>query len=857
MLAISLNASATHNKAGIITYRYLFGNTYEFTVKTCTETSSDADRPELEIKWGDGQSDTIQRTNFVDNTIYGVRENTYISTHAFTGPGTFTISVEDPNRNAGIINITNSVNQIFCVQTQLIISPFIGSGNNSVVIENCPCPEFACLLKTYCLNLSAYDPDGDSLSYSLVACKGEDCLDMNIPNIYRFPDVAGGGAMTIDPVSGTLCWENPGILGEYNVAIKISEYRNGIYIGSVLQDLQLTVKDCVNDSPIITEIPDTCVFAGDEVEIIFEATDPGDVIQIFATGALFNFDINPATFTGNTNLNQVSAPFNWTPNCDQASDLSYQFIIHAEDQNPEIQLSDLFTYNIKVNIPPVQDLQVNPIGGDMLLNWDPLNISCDNVSYNIYRNIDSVDTNNECCDPGLPQALGYELIGNVTNTTYLDNDNLNVGFKYCYIITAVNGTGVESCISEQICNNLRFEVPVLTNVSVFETNETTGKDSIYWSWPKELNTGNFPDPYYYELYRNDGFTFDAQALIYTSNTNADITLVDTFYYDQNINTLTQPYTYNVLLYSGQLLVGASATASSIFLTSTPNDNQLELSWEENVPWFNTYYRIYRETPTGSGNFIFIDSTKNQFYVDTNLINLESYCYKVESIGEYTINGTRNPIKNWSQEHCNEPYDFTSPCPPMASISGNCDTEETTVFWTNPNQFCADDVVRYNLYFAPFTGDSLTLLTTIDNALDTFYVHKDRGSISGCYFVTAIDSLPYQNESIPSNTVCIDNCDPIYELPNVFTPNGNDINDLYHPILPYKFVESININIFNRYGDLIFNTTDPMINWDGTYLSTGEKVTDGVYFYNCTINIIKLDGIQPYSVQGAITVINSK
>ncbi|MDX1348645.1 MAG: gliding motility-associated C-terminal domain-containing protein, partial [Putridiphycobacter sp.] len=497
--------------------------------------------------------------------------------------------------------------------------------------------------------------------------------------------------------------------------------------------------------------------------------------------------------------------------------------------------------------------------GTMSLTWDPYDVAlnCNGLTYQVYRSLDSVFSYSECCDTGLIAAMGYELIGTTTNAFFTDQGPLAVGNKYCYIVTAKLLNGVESCISNQVCEELEFVIPVLTNVSVIETSTITGKDSIYWSWPKELNLNTFAGPYHYELYRNNDFNVNTNTLIYTSASNTDITLVDSFYLDENLNTAEQAYNYQVQLYSNDVLIGTSTNASSIWLSSVPNDNQLTLNWTENVPWINSYYRIFKEIPTGSGNFIFLDSTMQTTYTDTGLVNLNSYCYKIQSVGAYAQTGIRTPLLNWSQEHCNEPYDFTPPCPPTAFIAGDCDLEETYISWTNPNNSCTDDVVKYNLYFAPFLGDSLEFLAEIGSDLDTFYIHRDRGSIAGCYYVTAVDSLPYNNESMPSNVVCIDNCDGYYVLPNVFTPNGNNINDLYHPLLPYKFVESININIFNRYGGLVHNNTDPMINWDGTYLNTGKPVSDGVYFYTCLVNVIKLEGIQTIELNGTITILNSK
>lgn len=855
MLMFFNMANATHNRSGSITYRHISGNTYEFTVKTCTKSSSEADRPELEINWGDDTSDTIQRVNIVFITTYDAQENYYVGTHTYTGPGNFIVSMEDPNRNGGVINIVNSVNQPFCIQTELVISPLLGSPNNSPIIEDCPCPEFACLNQMYCYNLSAYDPDGDSLAYSLVPCRGQDCLEMT-PGVYSYPQDVGGGILSIDSISGTLCWDNPLIQGEYNIAIKISEYRSGVYIGSVLQDMQLTVKVCNNDAPIINPKADTCVFVGDNLDLVFSATDNQDAVRVYATGAIFNLNDNPAIFIDDTQNPTANGHFIWQPNCNQASNESYSLIIHAEDLNPNIQLQDLMDWRIKVNIPPIQNVIVSPFGSGMQINWDAPTVGCDVDHYNIYRSTDSSTYTNSCCDIGTAETMGYTLIGTSTNLSYLDDSALEIGNKYCYLVTVVNTNGIESCVSNQDCNSLDFEVPVMTNVSVFETSTSSGKDSIYWSWPKELNLVNFPGPYFYKLFRHNNYVGGTESLVFTSTTQSVISNVDTFYYDLGLNTESIPYTYRVELYSNNALVGTSSSASSIYLNITANDNQLTLNWEEHVPWANHTYEIYRETVVGSGVFNLIATVNSPNYTNVGLINQNTYCYKIKTIGNFTQSGIRNPLENWSQIQCAEPYDFSPPCAPTLNVVGDCDIEENNIVWTNPNNSCADDVVAYNLYFAEFEGDSLMLLTSFSSQFDTSFVHKDRGSIAGCYYVTAIDSMPYANESQPSNMVCIDNCEGYYELPNVFTPGGDGINDLYHPILPYKFVEKIDLKVFNRWGDLVYETTDPQIDWDGTDLISGKPLGDGVYFYSCTVYEIKLSGLIERSFQGNITIINT-
>jgi gliding motility-associated-like protein len=120
-------------------------------------------------------------------------------------------------------------------------------------------------------------------------------------------------------------------------------------------------------------------------------------------------------------------------------------------------------------------------------------------------------------------------------------------------------------------------------------------------------------------------------------------------------------------------------------------------------------------------------------------------------------------------------------------------------------------------------------------------------------VTAVDSV--NNISAASNVVCvdIDSCD-LYHLPNVFTPNGDGSNDLFMPF-PYNFVEKINIEIFNRWGNLIFTTTDPDILWDGTSELTGKPCPDGVYYYICEVFEYRLQGTQKRTLTGFVHIIH--
>lgn len=66
-----------------------------------------------------------------------------------------------------------------------------------------------------------------------------------------------------------------------------------------------------------------------------------------------------------------------------------------------------------------------------------------------------------------------------------------------------------------------------------------------------------------------------------------------------------------------------------------------------------------------------------------------------------------------------------------------------------------------------------------------------------------------------------------EVPNVFTPNGDGINDLF--IVPGDGITVYEMSIFSRAGMMVFERESPVITWDGRN-KAGEEVSSGVYFY---------------------------
>lgn len=109
---------------------------------------------------------------------------------------------------------------------------------------------------------------------------------------------------------------------------------------------------------------------------------------------------------------------------------------------------------------------------------------------------------------------------------------------------------------------------------------------------------------------------------------------------------------------------------------------------------------------------------------------------------------------------------------------------------------------------------------------TEYVDEktDLEQASYCYRVTAIEAGGNFTASV-SNEACV-LIDPLLFFPNAFTPNQDLINDRF--TIPGAFIAQFNMEIFNRWGQKIFETENQEDGWDGT--SNGVGVPEGVYVF---------------------------
>lgn len=856
-------AMATHQRAAEITYKHLYDLTYEFTVTMYTKTSSPADdyRDLIPISWGDGTGDEIPRVYFQPiPDVNDISLNIYKANYTFPGPSTYTISVEDPNRNFGVLNIPNSVNVPIFVETELLINPFLGY-NSSVVLLNPPIDQ-GCVGKTFIHNPAAYDPDGDSLSYRLVICKGAGGYE--IPG-YAYPMTSE--YFIIDSITGDLIWETPVLQGEYNVAFVIEEWRFGIKIASVRRDMQINIVSCNHDPPEIYTIDDTCVLAGDFLQFNVLAIDPDQTnVELTAFGGPFEQSQNPAYISPDpaTGNDTVSTTFNWPTLCNHVRFEPYTVVFKAKDDGYPVNLVNFKTVFIAVVAPAPENLQAEPLGIGINLTWEKS--GCNNaIGYKIYRRSGPSGWEPGYCETGVPSYTGFKLLHEIgdINTLELRDDNygegLVHGIDYCYRVTAVFFDEAESYASNEACAYLKRDVPIITHVSNDSLDLNNGSVIVAWSKPIELDTVQYPGPFKYLLYRNDGIIWNNPPTIPIAEFYS---LDDTIYLDNevNINTHSDPYSYRVDIENLEVKpIGNSQKASSVYLQTQPTDHEVKLVWLPVVPWKNEYAVIYRKDP-GETEYDSVGVTNNSFYRDQGLTNYEEYCYYIKTVGHYTLPGLVDPLINFSQLTCATPIDNVPPCKPVLSVYTDCEQITNELGMYLPYDSCNYDAVKFFVYFTPPGSDIVQLVDSVDYVVDdtTYFLHEDLNSVVGCYYVTAIDWVG--NLSEISDVICVgyEEC-PIYELPNVFTPNGDDKNPLFVPMgsrnaNPKANVNRVDMTIFNRWGKTMFTTTDPEINWDGKNQNNNEDCINGVYYYVCDVYIVTLDGEEKITMKGSVTII---
>lgn len=92
----------------------------------------------------------------------------------------------------------------------------------------------------------------------------------------------------------------------------------------------------------------------------------------------------------------------------------------------------------------------------------------------------------------------------------------------------------------------------------------------------------------------------------------------------------------------------------------------------------------------------------------------------------------------------------------------------------------------------------------------------------------------------------------FYIPNAFTPRSNDLNDMFTPVGEGFDIDSYRMTIYDRWGQIVFQTNDITNGWDGNSHTSGQKAPNGTYMYK--IEIREPIGFEPKYFYGQVTLI---
>lgn len=738
-------------------------------------------------------------------------------------------------RNVTIANIIDPGSTGMALEAYI---PNANINNNSPTF-NKVAPTYICLGQDFRYDMGATDKDNDTLRYSLTTPLTEGNPDQPQPfatppphdpvfwqNPYNLSNIMGGSpSMSINPYTGELR-ARPGSLGQFVFSIIVSEYRNDELISETRRDVQINVINCnINFPPEIVLEPSVQVsndtllcYAGEENCFAFNLTDPnGEQLTATASGDLFaGGTVAPpyATFSANVGASPIVGNLCWVTDCNESGKVGQVKITLADSKNcrgvPDPNIVER-TYLFKVlpgrATPP--DVRCVSVTGT-----NQITVTWKNPAANKLRGFTGYILEKN-------DGSGWAAISTITDSlvnTYIDDMAFNADLNsYCYrLATAkvcpnpfVGVTGAEAC------SMTATATPVSSVQALIEWQPPYN----VWS-PSTYNVWSFNS---LAPPKNEGLVIDSTKFLFLG-----------CQYEGYVQIrMTDPLT-GCEVYSGktnqfQLIDLIPSNIDLCVATVTADDSGVELSWGKFIGDDFKYYRVYR-APKGSNDFTLIKELNNvedTVYTDnTALVDELAYAYYIEKSDlcgnvqktgkDYTMHISGNGADYQIYLQWNN-YLGWEPAP------------SSTELWETNNGIPQRLVSTLGIGTTSFRDDNVVN----SKAIYCYKVKAQRDATNTCY------------ESW-SNDVCI-TFEPTLYFPNAFSPNGDGKNDYFTPI--GVFAKTFEMQIYNRWGILIYKTESQEQGWDGTV--NGSPAPEGVYVFKARVVGFKDEEVQK---TGTVTLI---
>lgn len=795
-----------------------------------------------------------------------VKEEIYTTTLLLSPNRPHRITYQRCCRNNSIANVFRPDEQGTTLTT--VIPAFnTDSCNSSPVFNDFP-PISICSGYDVNLDLSAFDPDGDSLVYSLCApFNYPDRLDVRpipanpppysfIPYLSLFSasnPMPSNPALTLNPISGKLNG-TPTTLGQYLLGYCVEEYRNGVLINTTRRDIQVNTGSC---DPVITSaIQDQNLFC-DGLTVQFQNNSTSNVAL---QGYKWDFGV----------LNQQNDT--------------------SRKRNPIFTYPDTGVYTIT--------LISNP------------GLPCTDTSTNdfhVYKKLSPILAieGQTCIDANNVTFVARGLYEPYASFNWNFGSSANIASSTSDSVTGIifsGGAGtypVQLIVSQDECSDtIDQQVVLYPNPTIdFTYSDSAG------CYPLPVNFTSLATPNSAIVHQWDFGDGASSSLKNPSHTylangfyDVELTIRTT---DKCIDTLTiiKKSVIDISLDSSKNKVNYSYTDSAgcyplpvQFLNHSVYEGNATFLWDFGDGTTSTTENP-RHTYTANGYYnVSLAVTTTEKCIETFSLQKDSAIY-------ISLDSSLNEIKFGISP--------TEACPgtPIMFLDSSFYEGSADYFWDFGNNSLSQ--LQNPSYTYTDTGYYSVglLLITKDKCVDTLVLSKDSAirilptptsilelsdsmkplkhasfsfdgssSLSNTSSQLYINGVFISNSSIVDYTFtdtghftvtqivqndfgCFDTTSAIvfvydefeFIIPNIFTPNGDRINDEF--AVRACGVYEYEIEIFNRYGISVFQSTSMNINWTGRI---NERIaSEGVYFYKIKIK----DFMGEYrNYNGALTLI---
>jgi len=865
------NASAFHIVGGEIYYDYLGNNNYKFYISIYRDCNAANGAPfdsplslgvfvqgtlihNIQVPFNGSQSVpavynnpcvTLPNDICTENSVYTTIVNLPPSLDGYT------VAYQRCCRGTNINNLVNPDNTGFtlaCVVPPIANDNYINSSPRFIDYP----PLLLCNNENLIFDHSATDPDGDQLVYSLTtpfAGASNGAPQPNPPPAPPYFNVlwSGGSSATIPLGPGSsisidsntgLLTASPNLTGRYVVGIQVEEIRNGVVINRTLRDFIFKVYNCnlqlEADLPLQTDLPTFNSYC-DGLTVDFVNNSYGGTNYAWDFGVL-----------GTTN--DVSSSF--APSFTYPGNGQYQVMLVV---NPGWPCTDTAFMDVIVN----NVLDVSFTSNDSLC---------------IFGN--SFDFVGSSSGPPGQTTYSWDFGPNASTNGDTTTSVSNVHFTTDGFIPVTLTADFNICHNSYTDSVYIFPEPTAvidlpTNIecaglTVPFGNSSTGSINYQWSFGTSSITSS-TDFEPTVTYPSAG-VYTIQLISSSTPTCADTTTETIELFDPIIIDFTSQDSLCVKNNSFDFYSQVSGPPNTIFtwdfgpyasVTSSTNTNELGVNFlatgslpitltgahNSCVETVTHNIYIYQEPqinftiadglqcepfPAQFINYSFAETGIQYFWEfgDGNSSNLENPMNVYYNAGSYpvtlTIMTSAGCIDTLTLTKQDLVIVHPSPTAGFSVTPPETDICHSEVQFTDESSLAVE-------YFYSF--DDSVFVSDDSNPTHIYYssgMHRPMQIVTtdfGC------KDTAYQFVYIEPFTVY---------APNTITPNGDGINEVFLPIV-YLGVEAWNLQIFNRWGELIFTTNDITQSWDGK-LSNGEFAQDGEYVWK--INLVSCEPVHP-------------